>query len=71
MRAKLMPKFLPVYDDEFSYLPDKIRVSTEDGHVVDYVLAERHPGPPVLAGMLREFDRKVFGKNCEGRKDNE
>lgn len=60
MRVKLMPKYLPVYEHEWSYLPDKIRICTEEGHVVDYV-PERRPQKSVLAGLLDKFNHTVFG----------
>lgn len=61
MRVKLMPKYVPVYEHEWSYLPDKIRICTEEGHVVDYVPKIREQKSSVLAGLLDKFNNTVFG----------
>lgn len=61
MRVKLMPKYLPIYEHEWSYLPDKIRICTEEGHVVDYVPDGRQQKSSVLAGLLDKFNHTVFG----------
>ena len=66
MRVKLMPKYLPVYEHEWSYLPDKIRICTEEGHVVDYI-PEGRPQKSVLAGLLDKFNNTVFGGNEKKR----
>ncbi len=61
MRVKLLPKFFPVYEHEWSRLPDKVRICTEDGHVVDYIPATRYQKSSVLAGLLDKFNNTVFG----------
>ena len=56
----------PVYEYPFSIYPDKLRVSMDDGKVVDYRVESRQPRS-VLADALKKFD-KACGARRRRRK---
>ena len=55
-RVHPFPVAHPVYEYPFSIYPDKLRVSMDDGKVVDYRVESRQPRS-VLADALKKFDK--------------
>ena len=59
-RVKPLPKAYPIYETSWSQYPDRLRVSMEDGTVVDYRAVIDQP-KPVLRDLLDQLDSTVFG----------
>ena len=59
-RVKPLPKPVPIYETSWSQYPDRLRVSMEDGTVVDYQVIIKQP-QPVLKDLLDQLDHTVFG----------
>ena len=55
-RVHPFPVAHPVYEHSFSVYPDKLRVSMDDGKVVDYRIDIQQPRP-VLTDALKRFDK--------------
>jgi hypothetical protein len=69
-RAMPLPKGHPVYEHFWSVYPDKMRISMDDGKVVDYVRVEPQPAP-VLTDRLDRFTEICAGRKLKWRKRKE
>lgn len=60
-RPKLMPGPAPYYDHAFSEIPEKIRVSFDDGQTAVYELRTEQPHPLVLRNIeiMRETKKRI------------
>ena len=50
-RPKMLPENVSYYDHEFSRLPDRIRVSFEDGSTAIYELRVEQPAPVIIENI--------------------
>lgn len=69
-RPKLMPGPAPYYDHAFSEIPEKIRVSFDDGQTAVYELRTEQPHPLVLRNIeiMRETKKKITYINQPARR---
>ena len=60
-RPKLMDKPAPIYDFEFSEIPDHVRISFKDGRTAVYDLRTDQPHPLVLKNIeiMEETKKKI------------
>lgn len=65
-----MPGPAPYYDHAFSEIPEKIRVSFEDGQTAVYELRTEQPHPLVIKNIeiMRETKRKIQYINQPARR---
>ena len=50
-RPKILPNPLPIYDHEYSRIPDRIRVSFADGSTAVYDIRVEQPHPIILENV--------------------
>lgn len=61
-RVHPFPVIHPVYEHESSVYPDKVRVSMDDGKVIDYRIEKTEP-ESWLKPALDKFNKTCFGGN--------
>lgn len=69
-RSYPFPVVHPVYLSGFSRYPDRVKVSMEDGKVIDYVREVKQPAP-VFKDALDKFTELCIGYKYKRRKRNE
>ena len=50
-RPEILPKVVPVYEHEYSEVPERIRVSFEDGSTEIYDLHTEQPAPVIMENI--------------------
>ncbi len=50
-RPEVMGKVVPLYENDYSEIPDRIRVSFSDGHTAVYDLHTDQPAPVILENI--------------------
>ena len=50
-RPEIMGKVVPIYEHDYSVLPEKIRVSFMDGHTAVYDLRVEQPAPVIIENI--------------------
>ena len=60
-RPELLPKPAPIYDYEFSEIPDHVRISFKGGRTAVYDLRTVQPHPLVLRNIeiMKETKKKI------------
>lgn len=59
-RPKILPEFVPNYEQSWSQYPDSIRVSFGNGRTLKYVIDIQQP-EPVLGKLLDRYNHICFG----------
>ena len=63
-----LPMVLPIWEHDWSVYPDRVRVSVENGKVLDYVRDVQQPAP-VFAEALDRFTetckRRIRWNECD------
>lgn len=62
-----LPMVLPIWEHEWSVYPDVVRVSMENGKVIDYRCEIKQPRP-ILKGMLDRFTETCVGYRAKRRR---
>ena len=65
--ANPLPMVLPIWENDWSVFPDVVRVSMEDGHVLNYRLEVSQP-KPVFRDKLDQFTQTCVGYRAKRRR---
>jgi hypothetical protein len=65
--GKPLPMVLPIWEHDWSEFPDVVRVSMEDGHVINYRREISQP-KPVFKEMLDRFTTTCVGYRAKRRR---
>ena len=65
--ANPLPMVLPIWENDWSVFPDVVRVSMEDGHVLNYRLEVSQP-KQVLKDKLDQFTQTCVGYRAKRRR---
>lgn len=68
-RPEILDKVVPIYEHEYSVLPDRIRVLLSDGRTMIYDIHMDQPAP-VIVENIRIIRRMKNGYQCKTRRRN-
>lgn len=68
-RPEILDKVVPIYEHEYSVLPDRIRVLFADGRTMIYDIHMDQPAPVIIEN-IRIIRRMKNGYQCKTRRRN-
>ena len=68
-RPEILDKVVPIYEHEYSVLPDRIRVLFSDGRTMIYDIHMDQPAPVIIEN-IRIIRRMKNGYQCKTRRRN-
>ena len=69
-RPEILPNPLPIYDHDFSRIPDRVRMSFSDGSTAVYDLRMVQPSPVIIENIriIRRMKQGYVNKPLRRRK---
>ena len=69
-RPEMLGKMVPIYDHDYSILPDRIRVSFKDGKTAIYQIQINQPAPVIVQNikLIRKWKQGYVNQPTRRRK---